>query len=78
VEGSQFFPIRLPVGQLILDLLYAALPPLTEPGRELGGAILAQIAVGQLAIPEQSDLSAANTAEFLVKQSHNKPPLFYI
>ena len=78
MEGRNRFPVLLPIGQLLGNFLFGTLPSLTEPGGELCGTVLAHIPVFQLFVPEQADFRAAEIACFLVKQSHNKPPLFYI
>ena len=59
--------IGLPVGQLLLDLRHRALAAVAEPGGELGGAFLAQIAVLQLAVAQQPDLAAADRAFLFIK-----------
>lgn len=59
--------IGLPVGQLLLDLRHRALAAVAEPGGELGGTFLAQIAVLQLAVAQQPDLAAADRAFLFIK-----------
>ena len=70
VELGDFLLIGFSVGQLLLDLCHRALAAVTEPGRELFGALLAQVAVLQLPVAQQSDLFAADIAILFAEKSH--------
>ena len=59
--------VSLAVGQLLLNIAHGAVSPLAEPRGELGGTVLAEVAVFKLAVAEQADLVVADTAVFRIK-----------
>ena len=63
-------PVLFPVSKLLFDVLHRGVAALAEPRRELFRAVLAEIAVLELAIAEQADLLAADVAVLFIKQSH--------
>ena len=81
-KRRDLLPVCLPVGQLLPDFLHGALAAVTEPGGELGGAAFAQIAVLQLAVAQESDLTAADRTllffKQLSKESHRPHPLYFV
>ena len=70
VEGGDGRFVGLAVIELGLDLSLCAVPALAEPGRELERAVLAHVAVLQLFVAQQSDLPAAEVAEFFIEKTH--------
>ena len=55
------------VGELFLYLSYCRVPAVAEKRGELIGAVLAEIAVLELAVPEKTDLGTADITVFFVK-----------
>ena len=58
--------------QLLGEGLFGAVAALVKPGRELGRAVLAHIAVLELPIAQKPDLVSTKIAVFLVKESHSR------
>ena len=50
-----------------LDLLYGGVTAVVKPRGKLSGAVLAHIAVFQLAVAQQADLAAADGADLLLQ-----------
>ena len=51
-ESGNLLPVGFPVGKLLPDLVHRALAAVAEPGRELGGAVFAKVAVFQFAVAQ--------------------------
>ena len=62
-----------PVRQVPPDLLHGGFPPVGHPRRQVPCAVLAQVAVRQLPIPQQPDLAAADVTNLLVEKTHDYP-----
>ena len=62
--------VLLAIGELLRDLRLRAVAPLAEPGRELGRALLAHVAVFKFPVAQKADLTSAEVAIFLIKQTH--------
>ena len=79
VERRRLCLIFFTVGKLLFYLLHRGMTAFVEPRRKLFGAVLAEIAVLELAVAEQADFVAANVAIFFIKKSHEVPPnAFYL
>ena len=78
VERSHAALVLRAVKELLANLLHRALPTLVKKRGQLGGTLLAQVAVGEFAISHQANLAAAYvTALFLkqlVEEAHGQIP----
>ena len=70
-ECRHGLPVRLAALELGCQLCLRAVAAAVEPGGELGRAVLAHVAVLELAVAEEADLVAAEVAVFLIKKAHS-------
>ena len=78
VERGHAALVLRTIKELLANLLHRALPALVKKRGELSGALLAQVAIGELAVPHEANLAAAYvTALFfkqLVEEAHGQIP----